>query len=142
MSVVRVEAEIAAPPERVFALLTDHEGFGRMPGMVAKLLEEGSPERNGLGALRSLGGAGIAMHERVTAWEPPRAYEYRVVGGTVKLDHRGGRVEVEPTPRGSRVTWTTEVGGLAGVLGRPIVRSALSRMLAFVKKTAERETPA
>ena len=138
MAVVRVESTIHAAPERVFQVLTDHEGYGKLPGLNAFLIEEGSPDRNGVGAVRSLGGGPVAMHERITLFEPPTAYEYLIIGGTLPMDHRGGRVEVQPVDGGAHVVWTTELGGFMGALSGPGVKLVLKRLLAFVKTEAER----
>ena len=53
MRTVRVERRIEAPAEEVFELLTDHAGYASFRGVRgAELVREGSPDPNGLGAMR------------------------------------------------------------------------------------------
>lgn len=144
MKKLEVRSHFSCSPARAFEALTDHESFGGLPGLRCVLVEEGAPERNGLGAVRSIGGSGVTMLEKVTAFEPGQYYEYQVIGGTFSLDHNGGRVELTPAGDGTDVVWTTEfgvpaplIGGVLTALAAPGIRFTLARLLTSAKDRAE-----
>jgi uncharacterized protein YndB with AHSA1/START domain len=119
---VEVEHVIEAPPEAVFARYTDHVGWSRWAGAgKVSLAREGTPDRNGVGAVRAFERA-MGLQEEVIEFEPPRHMAYRVVrGGFPIKDHRGD-VRFEPHPRGTRIVWSVELGSripfTAGVVAR------------------------
>lgn len=115
-----------------------------MPELSCKLIEEGTPHRNGVGALRSIGGGGIRMLERITDYSPNRGYSYQIEGGTLPLNHNGGTVSIEDHGTHCDVEWTTEFAVrspvAAGALTRasvPLLEFSLQRILSFAKRTAE-----
>lgn len=112
--------------------------------MHCSLVEEGAAHRNGVGALRSIGGGGIRMLERITAYTPNEGYSYQIEGGTLPLDHNGGTVSIEDRGDTCRVEWTTEFAvrspigsGTLTRLSVPVLRLSLERILDFAKRTAE-----
>ena len=108
----------AAPPERVFALLTDHAAFGRALGENISVERPGVPPPNGLGAVRAIRARGLTIREEVVAWDAPRAMDYRVVSGAPLRNHRG-EVRIVPDGSGARVEyrirfdWPWYLGGAA-----------------------------
>jgi uncharacterized protein YndB with AHSA1/START domain len=128
---VEVDRVIEAPPEEVFAKYTDHVGWSRWAGAgPVRLARVGSPERNGVGAVRAFERA-MGLQEEVIEFEPPRHMAYRVVrGGFPIKDHRGD-VRFEPHPRGTRIVWSVELGSripfTAGLVARFVER--MFRML-------------
>ena len=55
MASFRYEREVAAPPELVFEVLTDHRRYAELtPLRRAELEREGNPAPNGVGAIRVL----------------------------------------------------------------------------------------
>ena len=144
MKKLEVRAHLACSPDRAFEALADHESFGGLPWLRCVLVKEGASDRNGLGAVRSIGDAGVTMLERVTAFEPGEYYEYQVIGGTLSLDQNGGRVELTPAGDGTDVVWMTEfgvpaplIGGALTALAAPGIRFTLARLLASAKDRAE-----
>ena len=121
-----MEQRFTAPPERVFALLTDHAAFGRALGEDIRLEREGVPAPNGLGAVRVIRAQGLTIREEVVAWEDGRAMDYRVVSGAPLQNHRG-EIRIQPDGSGSRVDyrirfdWPWYLGG--GVVGGLIARN-------------------
>src|ERR1700709_293091 len=65
----------------------------------------GSPEPNGVGAVRALHLVGPPIREEVTAFEPERRLGYRALSGIPARDYNG-EVVLEPTPEGTRFQWT------------------------------------
>ena len=92
--------EIAAPPEIVFEVLTDHRGYAEMtPLRKSELEREGEPAPNGVGAIRVLRAVGPPLREEVIAYEPPSRFSYKVLSGLPVRDHVG---TVELTAEGER----------------------------------------
>ena len=90
MQKIELRREIAAPPEAVWAVLTDHVGWTRWAGIKeAVLRNEGFPPPNGVGAIRVFRQTGLAIEEEVTVFEPPRRLEYRLTAGAPIREHRG-----------------------------------------------------
>jgi hypothetical protein len=144
MKRIEVRGHFACTPAAAFHALSDHESLGGLPTLRSVLVEEGSPDRNGVGAVRSIGGSGVTMLEKVTAFEPGHYYEYQIIGGTLPLDHNGGRVEVAEADGGTDVVWTTEFGVRIPWIGVPlnvcaaaVIRFSLERIMASAKRQAE-----
>ena len=50
--VIKVKRLIPSSPEKVFSILTDHEGYTRFGSVTkARLLKQGGSDRNGVGAV-------------------------------------------------------------------------------------------
>src|SRR6185436_16279912 len=113
------------PPERVFALLTDHVGFGRALGEDIRLERQGVPPPNGLGAVRAIHARGLVIREEVVGWEVPRAMDYRVISGAPFEGHLG-EIRLEAEGGGTRVDyrirfeWPWYLGGslVGGLVAR------------------------
>ncbi len=112
------------PVQEVFRRYTDHVGWSRWAGMGPVILvREGSPDRNGVGAVRAFRAA-PGLHEEVTKFEPPHCLEYRIAqGGFPIADHRG-EVHFDEQGTGTRVHWEatfrSRVPGLGWAMERGI----------------------
>jgi uncharacterized protein YndB with AHSA1/START domain len=137
---VDVEQEIAAPPARVWELIQDHEGMPRwMPVREVVRRSPGSPDPNGVGAVRVLRGFGLVMVERVTVFEPPERLEYVLTEGAPIRDHRG-EVTVSAAGAGTRVRWAVRFEPLipgTGWLLRLALARGLRQGLAALRHLAE-----
>ena len=133
----------AAPPERVFELLTDHVGFGRALGEDIRLERQGVPAPNGLGAVRAIHARGLTIREEVIGWEVPRAMDYRVVSGAPLQNHRG-EIRIAPDGSGARLDyrirfdWPWYLGGafVGGLVARALERQiagGIARMAATLR---------
>jgi uncharacterized protein YndB with AHSA1/START domain len=126
MHEIEVTQQVAAPPERVFALYTDHVGWAKWAGVKEVVLRQtGDPPPNGLGAIRVIRAGGMAIEEEVTAFAPPNRMEYRLVAGAPVRDHQG-IVLFEPDGAGTRVTWSIRFRPLVPGTGW-LLRAALAR---------------
>lgn len=142
MHTIVVERTIKAPAEKVFALLSDHGNYKQFPGVTgSSLLEEGKPERNGVGALRRIETPKGWFEERITAFERPRRFSYKILRSSLPLEHEGGTVEVRETAAGSHVVWTTTmrikvplIGGLLTKLATGALEKAFGSMLKDVDR--------
>ncbi len=89
MHEIHIRQRFEAPLDRVFATVTDHEGMPAWLPAKVRLVKQGAPDRNGLGAVRRIVARGLAVHEEVVRWEPPHAMDYRVIGRSPLRDHLG-----------------------------------------------------
>jgi uncharacterized protein YndB with AHSA1/START domain len=120
--VVVIERFVDHPIDEVFRRYSDHEGWSRWAGFgKVRLVREGSPERNGVGAVRAFQLA-PGLREEVTLFEPPKRMEYRVVRGPVPMSDHLGEVMFEPEGQGTRVTWRVSFRSSVPGLGRAIAR--------------------
>ncbi len=135
------EKEVAAPPETVFEVLTDHRGYAKITTLRKAVLErEGEPAPNGVGAIRVLSAVGPPLREEVIAYEPAFRFSYKLLSGLPVRDHVG-TVELTPSGAGTRVVYavrTTPTVPLAGALVVAGVKVGIRQLLGGVAKESER----
>ena len=132
MATFTLNATIAAPPELVFEVLTDHRSYALLTPLRSSTLErEGDPAPNGVGAIRVLALAGPPLREEVTEYEPPRRFAYRLLTGIPVRDHRG-MIDLAPGPGGTALTWTVVSvpsipvpGGIWGAVVKQVIKPLL-----------------
>lgn len=133
--------QVAAPPETVFDVLTDHRRYTEITALRrAELEREGEPAPNGVGAIRVLTVAGPPMREEVIAYERPSRFAYKVLSGLPVRDHVG-TVEMQPAAGGTEVVYavrTTPTIPLAGPAFMLVLKKAIRDLLAGVAKESER----
>ncbi|MGN6216065.1 MAG: SRPBCC family protein [Solirubrobacterales bacterium] len=141
MASFRYVRHVAAPPETVFEVLTDHRRYPEITSLrKAELEREGDPAPNGLGAIRVLTLAGPPMREEVIAYEPPHRFSYALLSGLPFRDHVG-TVELTPLDQGTQVIYavrttpTVPVGGFAAMA---FLKQAIKSLLGGVEKESER----
>ncbi len=97
----------SAPPQAVWDVYTDHAHWQDWAGIGSSTLaHEGSPDRNGCGALRVLGTGPVRAYEEVVDFDPPKRMTYRVVKGGLPMKDHLGEVRFEPDGEGTRVVWS------------------------------------
>lgn len=105
-----MEQRFAAPPDRVFAAITDHEAMGTwLDGATVTLEKIGQADRNGVGAVRRIHARGLTIFEEVIHFEAPREMQYKVLRGAPLTEHLG-TIRVIPDGTGSRVDYTIRFG--------------------------------
>ncbi len=133
--------EVAAPPEVVFDVLTDHRRYSELTPLRRSALErEGEPAPNGVGAIRVLSAVGPPMREEVIAYERPGRFSYKVLSGLPVRDHVGTAL-LEATGDGTRITYalrTTPTIPFAGGVVMLVLKRAISQLLDGVSAEAER----
>ena len=128
MQEIEVVRRFPEPPERVFAVYTDHAGWTRWAGVgTARLARRGSPDPNGTGALRVVGPGPFAAHEEVLDFEPPKRMTYRVVRGPIPFRDHFGEVLFEPDGGGTRIVWRCRFEPSVPGLG-PLLRAVVTRV--------------
>ncbi len=135
------EREIAAPPETVFEVLTDHRRYAEItPLRRSELEREGDPAPNGVGAIRSVGIVGPPLREQVIVFEPPSRFSYKVLSGAPVRDHVG-TVELTPAGAGTRLVYAvrmTPTLPLAGGVVVAAVKQGIKQLLNGVTAESER----
>ncbi|MEU1951429.1 SRPBCC family protein [Nocardia rhamnosiphila] len=123
METITVERVITAPPNAVFDWISTAHNYTRIPLVLhERLAVPGAGAPYGLGAVRFLVWCVGVFWERVTAYDPPRSFEYHVYRSFPPARHELGRVEFTETTDGTRVVWTTVVE-----LRFPLVGAVLTR---------------
>lgn len=92
---------VPADPAVVWGIVSNHEHMSEWtPSRRVVLETPGSPDRNGVGAIRALHMFGPVIRERITRFEPPTTLQYRLVCGLPFRDYTG-QITVEPAETGS-----------------------------------------
>jgi uncharacterized protein YndB with AHSA1/START domain len=131
----------AVPPERLFEVLSDHEGMSEWIGARVSVVAgppDGGVGAGGVGTVRRVHARGLAIDEEVTYSDPPRRMVYRIVRGLPVVRFHRGEILVEPWGRtGSQLTWDLLVdsavpGAARAIVAvlRPAIRAGLSRLRA------------
>jgi uncharacterized protein YndB with AHSA1/START domain len=141
MASFRYVRQVAAPPEVVFDVLTDHRRYTEItPLRKAELEREGEPTPNGLGAIRVLSALpGPPMREEVIAYERPHRFAYKILSGLPVRDHVG-TVEMQPSGGGTEVTYavkTTPTLPLGGPVFMLVLKKAIRDLIGGVAKESE-----
>ncbi len=147
MRSVHVTRTIAAAPEAVFDRLADHANYQRFrPIHASRLLREGDPAPNGVGALREIKVRPLRFEEEITTYERPTRLDYLIVKLNVPFEHHGGSIRLTPDGDGTHVDWrssytvpTPIVGGLQEMVWQPILARGFRRVLEDVERMTSSE---
>ena len=121
---VSVTREVAAPPQRVYELVSDVTQMGRWSPETESCEWLGDPRGPEVGARfrgrNALGSKRWATVSTVVAAEPGRRFAFETKGGPFKVARWEYRIE--PTEDGCRVTetWTDQRGRVITVLGKRV----------------------
>jgi uncharacterized protein YndB with AHSA1/START domain len=132
---------IAAPPQTVFDVLTEHHLYAAITPMRRSILErEGEPPPNGVGAIRVLTSVGPPLREEVIAYLPPSRFSYKLLSGAPVRDHVG-TVELSAEGEGTKMVYAVRtiptlplVGG--AVVG--VVKQAIKALIKGISTESER----
>lgn len=117
---------VAADPAVVWKIVSDHERMSEWtPARRVVLENPGSPDRNGVGAVRALHMFGPVVRERITEFNPPTRLSYTLVSGLPFREYRG-RITIEPAETGS--VMTTEISFRTIVPGTQILVAIAMRI--------------
>ncbi|HUP99263.1 MAG TPA: SRPBCC family protein [Aeromicrobium sp.] len=140
-----VERVIAAPPEKIFALLADANRHQDFDGSgTVKAAHDDAPEKLHLGSKFGMNMRIVAPYSMVStvveydenkriAWQPRPAYPVvnRLAGGRI------WRYELEPVAGGTRVRESWDITH-ESIFTKPVVRQAAGRTRDAMEKTLER----
>lgn len=141
MSSFTLVREVAASPETVFEVLTDHRGYADITPMRKSELErEGEPPPNGVGAIRVLRAVGPPLREEVIAYRPPSRFSYKLLSGLPLRDHVG-TVELTPRGGGTRIVYAVRTNSTVPLVGGAVVvavKLGIKQLLDGVSTESER----
>jgi len=143
MKTITVTRTIPAPIEKVFDILADHANYKSFPGVKeSRLVREGKPDRNGLGAVRYIAAGPLTFEEEITAYERPRRFDYLITKCSAPLEHRGGSLRFESVNGATQVTWTSimrvKVPVIGGLLTRVMIGKLGAAFGSMLKETERR----
>ncbi len=129
---VAATVRIAAPLDRVWQVLNDHESYSEWSGFDnVRVSRAGAPQANGVGLERVMSGGIGVVTEQIVAIEPQQSIRYRVTEGAPFNYHRG-EISLRAQGGETEVHWQIGFRGklpLAGTLIRSRMQKMLSRML-------------
>jgi uncharacterized protein YndB with AHSA1/START domain len=132
---------IAAPPQTVFDVLTEHHLYAAITPMRKSVLErEGDPPPNGVGAIRVLTSAGPPLREEVIAFQPPARFSYKLLSGAPLRDHVG-TVELSADGDGTQMVYavrTVPTLPLVGGAVIAVVKQAIKALIKGISTESER----
>ena len=134
---IHVAARSAAPAERVWAVLADARRWKEWTPLRTSALErEGSPDPDGVGALRRFGLGPMVTREEVVGFEPPRRLVYELRSG---MPIRGYRAEVTLTPwgDGTDIVWQSRFEPRIPGTG-PFLRAFLNAVITDIARRLAR----
>jgi uncharacterized protein YndB with AHSA1/START domain len=108
MATHTLETAIDAPREIVFDVFANRERWHEFMPLRVQLIEPGVTDRQGVGAVWSLGVGPIgSVREQITQFVPNEAITYAIVGGAPVRRHIGS-ITFADDPRGTLVSYTME----------------------------------
>ncbi|MGO8992774.1 MAG: SRPBCC family protein [Polyangiaceae bacterium] len=127
-----LEQRFDAPADIVWDVLTDHRGYETWGAAKSATLEaEGSPDVNGVGAVRRLSSGPLVIREKVLEFEPKTRFVYTVLSGPPVRDYRA-TVTLDGRGAYTMVHWTVGFRGklpLVGHLLKPVVRGVIRGLM-------------
>jgi uncharacterized protein YndB with AHSA1/START domain len=145
MATFTFERQVAAPPEIVFEVLTDHRRYSEItPVRRSELEREGEPAPNGVGAIRVLSNVGPPLREEVIDYEPSTRFSYKLLSGAPLRDHVG-TVELTPEAGGTKVVYAVRTEPTLPVVGAAVVGVAkfgIKQLLNGISAESERRAAA
>ncbi len=135
------ERHIAAPPQTVFDVLTEHHLYASFTPMRKSVLErEGEPAPNGVGAIRVLSSVGPPLREQVIAYDAPSRFSYKLLSGAPVRDHVG-TVELSADGAGTRMVYAVRTIPTLPLLGGAVVavvKQAIQALIRGITTESER----
>ena len=141
MASFTIERQVAAPPQTVFEVLTDHGRYSEITPLRKSALErEGEPAPNGVGSIRVLSSVGPPLREETIVYDEPRRFSYKLLSGAPLRDHVG-TVELTPQDGGTRFVYavrTTPTLPLVGGVLVAVAKLGVKQLFDGIAKESER----
>ncbi|MGB7052245.1 MAG: SRPBCC family protein [Acidimicrobiales bacterium] len=138
-----VRSHSAAPPETVWPLIAEARRWKEWSFLDHTALErDGSPDADGVGAVRRFTRHGVGSREEVVAWEPPRHLGYTIISGFPVRNYRAD-VLLEAAGSGTDISWSVRFDEPlpgTGALVTIVLRGIVNGFAEGVARYAERST--
>jgi len=143
-----IKAYIHAPIERVWDIISDHEGYQEVFRVMTscKLIKEGVDDRNGVGAVREILAGRVRFVEEILVFEAPNKIEYKIIECSLPFEHKLGRIDLIDRGEGTELHWVSTfrlkvplIGGLLSRLARMATQDVFYKDLFRLKKKLEAE---
>ncbi len=141
----RVEARSEAPVETVWPLLADARSWKDWTFLTRSELErQGTPDPDGVGAVRRFARNGMGSREEVLASDPPTHLAYSILSGFPVRNYRAD-VTLTPDHGGTRIVWSATFDERVPGTGR-LTELILRRMIGgfasgLARHAAQHTTP-
>ncbi len=140
MTKIVKEFEVGATPNKVFALISVPEKWSQWASFVKQASSNGSKTH----WIYEMGGMRVESDTEVTEAEENKVYRFRQAKGFLKSGKTS--FEIEPSAKGSNITWTTEYEPPYSYLGKAMDRlrmnkqneAAIDESVRNLKRTLER----
>jgi uncharacterized protein YndB with AHSA1/START domain len=127
-----LERRFDAPLDIVWDVLTDHRAYAEWGAVKTATLEaEGTPDINGIGAIRRLSEGPLTIREKVLEFEPKSRFVYTVLSGPPVRDYRA-TVTLDARGASTMVRWNVSFKGklpLLGLVVKPVVRRVIRTLM-------------
>lgn len=118
--------QVAVHPHVAWEVLTNHDQMSEwMPARKVVLETLGSPEPDGVGAIRAIHSFGSVIRERITTFDVPTTLRYELLSGLPFRDYTG-QITVEPHGGGSRIS--TEISFRTVIPGTQLIAAIAIRV--------------
>jgi len=120
--------DTSAPADVVWATLIDTDHWPQWSVQdEAELEREGTPDRNGVSAIRKMRTGRYTVREEVTEFDAPRRFTYKLLSGMPVRDY-SATVTLEPRASGTRITWRNSYRPSIPLTG-PMLRRRLGKVI-------------
>jgi uncharacterized protein YndB with AHSA1/START domain len=131
---VTSQTTVAVPIDSVWDKLTNHVGMSSWgPGVTVTMDKPGTPDPNGVGAVRRISSPGPApdIVEEVVAFEAPNLFGYKALSGT-PFPGYAGEVRLTPAGSGTHISYTVSSTARFPLVKAPLaaICQVLLRLLA------------
>jgi hypothetical protein len=137
--------KIIAPRDVVWNVMTDHVRYARWGRSKVVTIERvGSPDPNGVGAIRAFHAGPTRVREEVVEFEPPSWMAYRLVSGVPVRDYRS-EMRLEADGDVTVLSWHSTFVDRIPLTGRLFTRmrsTAVDGFAAGIKADSEAEAGA
>lgn len=141
MVTFELERRVAASVDVVWEVLTNHAAYSSWGAAKSSTLEtKGSPDVDGVGAVRRLADGPLVIREKVLEFEPKKRFVYTVVSGPPVKDYRA-TVAFSADGDCTMVRWTVAFRPkipLTGVVLKPVVLYVIGSLLEKASAEAAR----
>jgi hypothetical protein len=120
---VTSQTTVAAPIDTVWDKLSNHVGMSQWgPGITVTMDKPGSPDPNGVGAIRRIAspGPGPDIVEEVVTFQAPNLFGYKALSGT-PFPGYAGEVRLTPADSGTHINYT-----VSSTASFPLVKAPLA----------------